>query len=146
VEFLVELGKQAGVVGTILAIACLAIWWLYRDKQKEAATHATSLEEIHKKHAEDTQAQHKKHAEDVSLLNKQYTEALALLHERHATALAGIQQKRVDDAQQMIEKLLELNNKWNATLSARGEADEELGKYLQEIRGIVMDLYMEAKR
>lgn len=90
-EMLIELAKQAGVAGTILALCMIYIWRLSQDMQK-------------------------------------------------------IQDKRVADAQAMVDKLLELNAKWNETLRALVEKDTEANKALNEVRGMVSDLYLEAKR
>ena len=101
-DMLSELAKQAGGVGTVLALCLLAIRKLHSDSQQAQIRYITSLQEI--------------------------------------------QEKWVRDAQAMIDKLLDLNNKWNLTLTSQAEASDGLVKVMTELRELVMELCIERKK
>ncbi len=48
--------------------------------------------------------------------------------------LTETQNKRVEDAQSMISKLLDLNDKWNETISAQIEASEAQKQLLADLK------------
>lgn len=108
-EFLQKLAEQAGVTGTILALALLAIWYIDRERKRDLAIKDKMLQEV--------------------------------------------QNKRVADAQAMVDKLLSLNDKWNETLQTQLQAGAESTKVLMDVRDRVDelgqrvdDLYEEARR
>jgi hypothetical protein len=49
------------------------------------------------------------------------------------TDISNVQQKRVDDAQSMINKLLELNDKWNEALNEKVDLAENTQELLKEV-------------
>ncbi len=73
--------------------------------------------------------------------------------EGYEKQLKEIHEKRVADAQSMVEKLLSLNDKWNQTLQSQLQSSSDGAKVLEEVRdqldevqSKVDDLYEEARR
>lgn len=53
--------------------------------------------------------------------------------------LAEVQEKRVAEAQATINKLLELNDKWNETISAQIESAEGLKPLLMDLKTLLQN-------
>lgn len=60
---------------------------------------------------------------------------LALAYRAQAAELKDVQDRRAVDAQQTVEKLLTLNDKWNATVAEQIRTVQEIGSTMEDIKG-----------
>ncbi len=64
---------------------------------------------------------------------------LAYLYTRQLhKEITVVQSKRVEDSKAMVDKLLELNDKWSETLNAQAEVSEGQKQALVDLRQLLM--------
>lgn len=51
-----------------------------------------------------------------------------------------VETKRVSDSQAMVQKLLELNDKWNETINSQIEVSEAQKQLFTDLKTMIMDL------
>lgn len=66
--------------------------------------------------------------------------ALAYLYIRQLhREIREVETKRVADAQSMIQKLLDLNDKWHETINSQIEVSEAQKSLLTDVKGLLMN-------
>lgn len=60
------------------------------------------------------------------------------VEEQHKRDLKEVQDKRTEDAKLVVDKLLQINDKWNAALSDQLRMMETIEPTLKELRGIMI--------
>lgn len=74
------------------------------------------------------------------IAQKEYAEEISELTANYAKEIQVISEKRTEDAQEVIDRLIKLNNSWNSTINEQIRITEMQREWQKEIKEALKDL------